>query len=193
MKKQFAAAGTRSQVLQALALLVESGSMYCVLMVSTIVAALLKTSRVTTEFRCRRSRQSTKSTQCHPKPAQASRSPMWARTSRTAASYLWRCVPTAAATPARASSRGVLTKFPQAIYPAVIIVLVALRRSPIDTVQACSLGLVREDTPSTFTLHHAPSRSSAGTDVEGAGAVDGISAGDRRRARSLELVRDVWR
>ncbi len=45
MKKHFAAAGTRSQVLQALALLVESGSIYCIIMVlSTTLTTLFSSS-----------------------------------------------------------------------------------------------------------------------------------------------------
>ena len=85
MKKQFAAVGTKSQVLQALALLVESGTMYCVLLVNTIVAAILTTLRLTAKVQCRRSRPSRKSTWCPRKLGRALRSPMWTRTSYTAA------------------------------------------------------------------------------------------------------------
>ncbi|PIL36321.1 hypothetical protein GSI_00009 [Ganoderma sinense ZZ0214-1] len=89
VKKHFAAAGTRSQVLQALALLVESGTVYCAIM---IYSAVDVTNAV---------------------PSQANGGVAFYK----AAAYI---------------TRGCIIPF-TAIYPTVIIVLVALRRAPIDT------------------------------------------------------------
>ncbi|PIL36319.1 hypothetical protein GSI_00007 [Ganoderma sinense ZZ0214-1] len=89
VKAQFAAAGTRSQVLQVLALLVESGSIYCVIMAFSVVTDVVPLpSTDTTGVGL-----------------------------YTVSAYITRgCVIPLAA-----------------VYPAVIIVLVALQRSPIDT------------------------------------------------------------
>lgn len=60
VQKHFAAAGTRSQVLRALALLVESGSVYCVIMVRPALPALVK---VHATSRSRRDSRTTRTTQ----------------------------------------------------------------------------------------------------------------------------------
>ena len=80
----------------------------------------------------------------------------------------------------------------QAIYPTIIIVLVALKRSPIDNgglsqvhrVRGRDSGLAEGGTSSTVVFHHSTFRSGSGEEVEG--TTDGIPAGDCRSVRSLE-------
>ncbi|KAM5538776.1 hypothetical protein V8D89_007498 [Ganoderma adspersum] len=146
VKKHFAASGTKSQVLQALALLVESGSMYCVLMT---FAAVYEVASV---------------------PPQAGTG-LTSLRFYDAGEYI---------------THGCIIPL-AAIYPTVIIVLVALRRSPIDTTglsrvtQDHDLALTEDDTSGTFPFHRwqVSSRRSAGFNTKKA-ANEGTCSRDHR-------------
>ena len=82
-----------------------------------------------TRTQCRREQQALKYTRRHQKAAQALRSSKWTSTSHMAVSSLSRYVYLSIAELLELPRHPrVLTKSWQAIYPAVIIVLVALRR-----------------------------------------------------------------
>lgn len=146
VKKLFSAAGTKSRVLNALALLVESGSIYCAFVTFVVFY------------------------QTNPVPSQGSAGLIVAV--RVAMCFLYGClVPL------------------MAIYPTIIIVLVALKRSPIDTgglsqvyCQAYDHGagpgpVDKETRSGTIVFHHSTFCTSAAGDTED--ATEDIRTGDR--------------
>ncbi|KAI1783405.1 hypothetical protein LXA43DRAFT_1132551, partial [Ganoderma leucocontextum] len=148
MKRHFAGAGTASRVLKALALLIESGCIYCALLIIVIIY------------------------QAVPVAPQAGPEVVFMT---VAGDFTYGCfVPIVA------------------IYPTIIVVLVALKRSPIDTgglsqvrqVHGHGSGTAEGGTSSTIVFHHSTFRTSAGVETEG--VTEGIPVGNRRSTHSLE-------